>query len=211
MSSTPDNAMTNVPPEEMPVARVYARAAWNLADREGKADELLEEYQALVTGLLDGEASIEKFFRAASVGREQRQAVLEKALAGRTSPLLYNFLITLNRHDRLGLTRAVFLALRELSDEAKGIVPVQVKSAAPLSDEDREEVKNIVRQRFQVEPRLHLEVQPSLLGGLWLRVGDVVLDRTLRTNLRKLRDSIRTRNVYEIQSGRDYFDSSGGN
>lgn len=211
MNSTSQDLPSTAAPDEMPVARVYAQAAWNLALREGRTDELLEEFQELVSGLLDRADSIEKFFRVASVGREQRQAVLEKALAGRTSPLLYNFLVTLNRHDRLGLTRAVFAALRELSDEEKGIVPVQVKSAVELSEEDQEELKNIVRQRFQIEPRLHLEVQPSLLGGLWLRVGDVVLDRTLRTNLRKLRDSIRTRNVYEIQSGRDYFDLASGN
>lgn len=200
-----------IDPEEMAVARVYAEAAWNLAVRENQSEELLEEYREVIGSLLDRDPAIEKFFRAASIGRVQRHSVLEKSFAGRTSPLLYNFLVTLNRHDRLGLARAVLAALQELSDRDKGIVPVHVRCAVELGDEDQEQLKSIVRRRFQIEPRLRLEIDPSLLGGLWVRVGDTVLDRTLLTNLRKLRDSIRTRNVYEIQSGRNYFDLASGN
>jgi F-type H+-transporting ATPase subunit delta len=206
-----DPRRRRIPPEELPVARVYAQAAWNLAVRDGAQEDFLAEYEEMVRSLLDGPDDFEKFFRAASIGRDARAAVLEKALLGKTSDLLYNFLLTLNRHDRLGLARAVGAALRELSDKANGLVAVEVRTATPLSPEKQAQTADLVRRRFHVEPRLEVHHDPAILGGLWVRVGDVVFDGTIRTNLRKLRDSLRMRNIYEIQSGRNFFDSPGRN
>lgn len=201
----------HVHPEELPIARVYAQAVWNIAHKDGKTEEFLAEYEDMVQSLLDTDENVEKFFRAASIGRDARAAVLDKAFKGKASPILYNFLKTLNSHDRLGLVRAVGVALRDLADKANGVVAVEVRSARPLSPDKQQQVEELIRRHFKVEPRLEMHHEPSWLGGLWVRVGDVVFDRTIKTNLRKLRDSIRMRNVYEIQSGRDYFDSPSGN
>ena len=201
----------NILPEDMPIALVYAEAVWNIAKRDNVLDDFVQEYDEFLSEIVDQDESTEKFLKTVTINRKARQEVLEKAFQGKVSDLLYNFLSTLNRHDRLGLVRACGQALHEIADKERGVVPVEVRSALPLSDEQRQNVENVIRQRFGVEPRLQTKIDKSLLGGLWIRVGDTVLDRTLKTNLRKLRDVIRTRNSYEIQSGRSYFDSPSGN
>lgn len=193
--------------EALPVARVYAEAAWNLAGKTDSAEEFVEEYDSFIRDLVDKNASFDRFLSIPTISRDQRQGVLERTLRGKMSDLLLNFLLTLNRHDRLGLVRACQDALHELLDGKKGAVTVQVRSAVPLSQDLQDAVEAVVREKFNVVPRLSLAVDPDLLGGLWIRVGDTILDRTLRTNLRKLRDLIETRSTYEIQSGRSYFDS----
>lgn len=198
-------------PEELPIARVYAEAAWNLATVDQAADEFIEEMDSLVRQVLDSDGMTERFFRAPSISQEDRKGFLDRVFEGRVSELMYNFLSTLNRHNRLGLLRACHAAIHELRDGKRGIVPIEVRSAVELSDEQKSEVEDLARKRFRIEPKLICHVDESLMGGLWIRVGDTVLDKTLKTNLRKLRDTMATRSSYEIQSGRSYFDSPAGN
>jgi F-type H+-transporting ATPase subunit delta len=197
--------------DELPVARVYAEAAWNLAAKDGRASDLLEEFQQIISEVVGSDSTVEKFLSSGTISRADRQVVLDKAFQGKVSDLAYHFLSTLNRHGRLGLLKAIGVALQEFSDRDKNVVEAEVRSAVPLNDSQKAEIESLVRSRFKVEPRLRLSVDQSLLGGLWIRVGDTVLDRTLKTNLRKLRDVIQARNSHEIQSGRSYFDSSSGN
>jgi F-type H+-transporting ATPase subunit delta len=197
--------------DELPVARVYAEAAWNLASKEGRAEDLLDEFRQILAEVVGSDSTVEKFLTSGTISRADRQVVLDKAFQGKVSDLAYHFLSTLNKHGRLGLLKAIGVALQEFSDRDKNVVEAEVRSAVPLNDSQKAEIELLVRSRFKVEPRLRLSVDKSLLGGLWIRVGDTVLDRTLKTNLRKLRDVIQARNSHEIQSGRSYFDSSSGN
>ena len=197
--------------DELPVARVYAEAAWNLAAKEGRAEDLLDEFRQILAEVVGSDSTVEKFLTSGTISRTDRQVVLDKAFQGKVSDLAYHFLSTLNKHGRLGLLKAIGVALQEFSDRDKNVVEAEVRSAVPLNDSQKAEIELLVRSRFKVEPRLRLSVDKSLLGGLWIRVGDTVLDRTLKTNLRKLRDVIQARNSHEIQSGRSYFDSSSGN
>jgi F-type H+-transporting ATPase subunit delta len=197
--------------EQLPIARVYAEAVWNLAAKEGQSSQLIEEYNQMLDEVVSAGSDVEMFLQSATISRTDRQAVLDKAFQGKVSDLLYHFISTLNRHGRLGLVRPIGVALRELSDTHHAVVVAEVRSAVPLSDSQKAEVESLVRERFNGTPRLNLVVDPSLLGGLWIRVEDTVLDRTIKTNLRKLRDVIQARNSHEIQSGRSYFDSPSGN
>ena len=194
--------------EELKIARVYAHAAWNAADRQGAAKEFLEEFEEFATGVVAKQPELERFFKLDSVSQDQRQAFLEKVFKGRASDLLYSFLQTLNRHDRLSLVRSILVGLRELRDAAEKRVSVLVRSAVALTDKEKDSVAKSLGDKLKIKPRLVCEVDPDLLGGLWVKVGDVVLDRSVRSNLRQLRDNILTRSSHEIQSGRNSVDRS---
>ena len=197
--------------DELQVGRVYAKALWNLAVEREMAEALIEEYRSLVADVLDREPELEVFFSLGSLGQERRAEMLEHIFAGRASELLYDFLRTLNRHDRLGVLRAVGILLDEMWERSRGMVPVIVRTAKPLPTEQVETVRSMVAKRFGIKPDLKLETDPTLLGGLWLRVGDTVYDRSVRSNLVRLRDNILKRSSHEIQSGRDILDRSAGN
>lgn len=191
--------------DEMAVGRVYAQAAWNSAQKLGQLDDFLAEYRELLA-LLDQRPELEEFLGIGSLGTDHRQAFLQKVFQGRSSELLYNFLLTLNRHGRMGVLRAIGAALEELDDIRHQRIPVLVRSAVALDDQQLSSVADTLAKRFGMTPKIQAEVDPDLLGGLWVKVGDMVYDRSVRSNLQHLTESILTRSSHEIQSGRDYLD-----
>lgn len=196
--------------EELPVARVYADAVWEVAVRDGVVEDFIEEYDSLVADVLDKQSELEIFFSLGSINPDQRQAMVDHIFKDRASDLLYNFLKTLNAHDRLGLIRAVGVCLKERYDQSKGLVPVLIKTAVPLQEDQRQAVLKLLTDDFKIKPHLESETDPSLLGGIWLKVGDQVYDRSVRFNLKQLRGKILTRSSHEIQSGRNIVDRSTG-
>jgi F-type H+-transporting ATPase subunit delta len=188
------------------LARVYATALLDAAAKQG-ADPagLLEELDSLLDDVVRQDAQLAALFAGAAVGRHIRRVALEKAFGGRASPVFFHFLLVLNEHERLMLLPPIRAAAHDLENERHRRKPVQVWSAVPLTDAEKGRLADGVRQRFQFEPILKTHVDPALLGGLKLRIGDMQIDDTVRTRLDNIRSQIIARSSYEIQSRRDRF------
>jgi F-type H+-transporting ATPase subunit delta len=106
------------------------------------------------------------------------------------------------------LLPAILFELKRLRDERAGRLPVAVHVAVEPSQEQVEQIRQTVRERLRVEPVIEVKVDPDLLGGLLLRVGDWVFDGTVRSKLNEMRNQIIARSSHEIQSGRDRFSSA---
>lgn len=193
------------------VAKVYAEALLAAADKQGQADEVVEELEALVRDLFKSDPRTEAFFSSAAIGRKAKAEVIRKTFEGRASELFCNFLQVLNEHERLDLLRPILAAARDLRDQRARRIRIQVRSAVPLPDEQRERLLLELRQSFHLEPILEPQVDPDLLGGMVVKVGDWLYDGSVRTQLDNLRKQLIERSSYEIQSGRDRFCSDGGN
>ncbi len=187
------------------VARVYAEALLNAAAKAGRDTDVLRELEGLVGEVFARDPAIERFLGSAAVDRTRKAAVLRDAFAGRADDLLVNFLQVLNEHDRLDALRAVATVYRELYDERGGRMRVNVTSAVPLTDEQQDRLRHQLREQFRREPILHTRVDPDLLGGLVVQVGDWVWDASARTQLAEIRDQIIERSTHAIQSGRNRF------
>jgi F-type H+-transporting ATPase subunit delta len=187
------------------LARVYAEALLAAADQAGQAAQVMEATDSLIDDVFQNDPQLETLFSAAALGRNARREALEKAFAHRGGDVFYKFLMVLNEHERLDLLRPVRRALHELDDERRRRVKVHVFSAVPLPHEYGDRIAAAVRHRFGLEPVLVPHVDPSLLGGLKVRIGDRQLDATVRTRLDNLRNEILARSSYEIQSRRDHF------
>jgi F-type H+-transporting ATPase subunit delta len=187
------------------VARIYAEAFLNAAEKRGQATEMLEELETLVTEVLARDPAFELFLDSPAVSRERREVILRNVFADRADELFVNFLLVLNTHDRLGLLRAIAFAYRTLHDQRAGRVPVEVESAVSLTDEQQEQLRQQLRHSLQKEPVLHLRINPDLLGGLVVRVGDRVYDASVRARLDTIYHQLIKRSSYEIQSRRDHF------
>lgn len=187
---------------EFALARVYAQALWNLAEKEqGAQTEVSQELRSIVSDVLDREPALERFFSLGSIDDDHRQRFLDRVFRGRVSDLTYQFLVTLARRGRLGLLRAVSISLERIAKERAGKVEVLVKSARPLSAEQRTNLVNALIKSQGINPDPRFEVDQALLGGLWVRIGDRVFDRSVRTNLLQLKDNILARSSHEIQGG----------
>ena len=189
------------------VAQTYAEALLNAAQKQNQVRETLDDFDALVGHVFYGHPDLEKFLSSMAVGREAKDKVLRSSLAGRATDLLTNFLLVVNEHDRLGLLRSILAAYREEYERRTEQMRVHVRSAVPLPDDQRERLVSELRAAYNREPVLEMKVDPALLGGLEVRVGDHLFDGSVRTRIDTLRKQLIERSSHEIQSGRDRFSS----
>ena len=190
------------------LATIYAEALLNAAEQAGIVPQVLEEIDSLIDDVFKDDPRLEGLFAGAAVGRKARKEAIQNAFAGRACDPVYKFLLVLNDHDRLDLMRPVRRALHDLHHERARRLHVLVYSAVPLAEEFKTRVEGVVRERFQLEPILETYVDPALLGGLKIRIGDNVYDATIRTKIDNLRKQLIASSSHEIQSRRDRFSSA---
>jgi len=193
--------------DDQRVAKVYAAAFLNAAAKHAQPDSVLEELESLVEDLFRADPQLEMFFSSNAIGRRPKEALIRKVLGGRASDVFVNFLLVLNDHDRLDMLRPILSESRRLQEQRTGKIRVEVRSAVPLPDDQRERLMQQLRETFHREPLLEARVDPELLGGLVVQAGNWLYDASVRTQLEELRTQIIERSSHEIQSGRDRFSS----
>jgi F-type H+-transporting ATPase subunit delta len=189
---------------EQQVARVYATALLNEAWKRIRGQETLEELEGLLQ-LLQDRPDFAAYLNDPSVSRETRAGLLHKAFDGRISDLVVDFLMILNEHDRLGNLFPTVRAFRQMYEERQNRQRVQVRSAKPLAEEQMNRLLGELRQFMSREPVLETRIDPELIGGFVVKVGDWLYDASVRTQLQAIRNRVTERSSYEIQSGRDRF------
>jgi len=196
---------------ERQLARIYGEALLNAAEQQNAAQEVVAQMHELDIDLNRRDPYVRAFFTSGVIGKERRDNVIRAAFENSSHPLLFNCLLVLNDHDRLFLLRTIIEEIQKLDDLRRRHFRVQVKSAVPLADDQRQRLMNDLRKAFKLEPVLDQRIEPNLLGGMVLRVGDFVFDGSVRTQLVNLRKQLREMSSHEIQSGRDRFSVAAGN
>jgi F-type H+-transporting ATPase subunit delta len=190
------------------LAGVYAEALLNAAEARNCVPQVLAEIDSLIDDVFPGNRELGALITSGAVGRKTRKEVIDKAFSARASDVFYKFMLVLNDHERLDLFRPIRRALHELHDERARRLRVHMYSAIPLSDAEKTRIMKAVHDFFKLEPVLEAHVDPSLLGGLKVRIGDRVFDGTVRTSIEILRNKLIASSSHEIQSGRDRFSSA---
>jgi F-type H+-transporting ATPase subunit delta len=116
-----------------------------------------------------------------------------------------NFLKVVSRHGRLDCLKAVNRAAHEMYNEMRNRVAVFVRTAAPVTPELLEQIAQRLRTALKRDVEMHASVDPSLIGGLVVRVGDTVYDGSVTNRLRRLRDETVERTAQQIRQALDRF------
>jgi F-type H+-transporting ATPase subunit delta len=172
------------------VARRYARALFAIGVDKGSYEAFGRELAALAETYADApelrEALSNPVFRF-----DQRVAILDKLLPRvAPSPELRSFAQLLLDRRRIGALPAIARAYKEMVDEKLGRVQALVTSAKPLDPGTAASVQRALERRTGKKVVLESTVDPSLIGGIVARVGDLVFDGSLRTRLETLRSRI---------------------
>ena len=170
-------------------ARVYAESLLDTAAASKQTDQVVEELAEFIDGVLGAAPKFEAFL-VSGAARGRKAEVIRRAFGGRASDLFLNFLLVLNAHRRLDLLRGIRAVAAELHAERAGRLRVLVTSAVPLTDDQREGLRQGLRARYRKEPVLTARVEPDLLGGLVVRVGDWLYDASVRARLETVRQQI---------------------
>ena len=186
------------------IAAVYAEALLGVSG-EPAGTQRVEELGDFIVNVLDAHPQLETLLTSPRITQSEKLALLERAVLPHASPFFANFLKVLASRDRLELLRAIHVVSIEQLETQLGQRRVQVRAASQLSDDEVDQIRRVMQQKLTAEPVLHVEIDPSLIGGLIIQVGDTVYDSSLRNRLGQLHSRLRQRYVHEIQSGRDRF------
>jgi F-type H+-transporting ATPase subunit delta len=181
------------------VARIYAEALLAAADKRQQTQEVLEQLEELVRDVLARDSAFSLFLASAVLSREHKTEALRRAFEGKVNDVLYRFLLVLNDHDRLDILRETAVLMRDLYERRAGRMHVEVTSAIPLDDGQRERLYRELRDKFNREPIVHARIDPELLGGLMVKVDDWVYDASVRARLERIRNQLIEKGSY-VQS-----------
>lgn len=193
------------------LGQTYAQALYAAAQKAGQVEATVEQFESLIVDVLERQPAFEEVLTSGFVSHEEKATLLDRVLGKQAAPLVLNLLKVLAKNGRLNCLRAIGTALQEIHDEAQGKVRVAVTTAVPLEDAQAREIVVQMRQMLGKEPLLDKQINPDLLGGVVVRVGDVVYDGSVATQLNRVREQMINRSVHEIQSRRDRFSPAAGN
>ena len=173
--------------------RRYAEAAFEIALRDDNVERWLEQLDNAARIAADDE--VVDRLSDPSVPFDMRADALSSALGADLVPQLRNLLLLLMRRRRLAHAAGVAADFRRLYNRRAGIIEATATSAAPLADDEvralRERIAGLAGAGRQVD--LELAVDPSLLGGITVRLGDTLIDGSVRGRLERLRSQLAAR------------------
>ena len=172
------------------VSRRYARALFSIGVDRGSFEQLGKELDA-VAELWTGSPELREALANPVFKASEKRAVLQSLLP-RVAPTadVQRFVLLLLERRRLPAIGNIARAYREMADAHAGRVRAQVTSAQPLSPAETDRVRRSLEQRTGKKVILETAVDAGLIGGIVARVGDLVLDGSVRTQLASLRQRL---------------------
>ena len=170
------------------LARIYARSLFEVSEESGGRDGVMEVADELeqVCELVRSDASFREFLSSPLIESAARGDSLKAIFSGRISEVVFNFLMVLNAHDRLGHLEMIGVAMMQMVHEHWGRVEVDVTTAKPMDDAGRDAVVNELKKIIGKDPVIHSYVNPDLIGGATFRIGDQLIDGSVATQLKRL-------------------------
>lgn len=176
------------------VAQVYAQSLFELAEAQGgleKAGQIQAELVEFVD-LVRAEAQLEAFLDSRIISTHHKAESLRRMFGeGRIDDLLLRFLLVLNTKERLSHLRSIAAAMTRLHAERMGRIDVDVYTAEQATEEQLENIRQKIRETMGKDPVLTNHVDPSVIGGIRLRIGDRLIDATVASRLRQIRAALR--------------------
>lgn len=175
-----------MPNRSDPVARAYAAALVELGRDKRQLGAIYDDLKSVLT-LYDGDAYFRAFFTSPRLDRDVKWAALQKALAGRIGRPVMGLLKVLIAKGRESAFDNLVGQFERFKDEAENRIHAHVTVAAPLELAARDALRARLERASGRHVELHERVDPAVIGGASIRIGDRIIDRTLRTRLAALR------------------------
>ncbi len=170
------------------VARRYARAFFEVAREDNRYEEYYGELKRF-SALLDDNESLREFLANPVFDRADKKAVVESVLGKLTmSAMTASFLKLLVEKRRMEVLHEITESYRKLMDSALGRARVHVRTAFPLSGELSSSLRKGLEAMTGKKIEITMEEDPSLLGGVVVRIGDTLYDGSVKTQLNNMRN-----------------------
>jgi F-type H+-transporting ATPase subunit delta len=170
------------------IARVYARSLFEVAEEQGKLDVVREQLGAFADAL-DDSRELQTFLFSPYFSTEEKKEGLDKAVTD-VEPIVRNFFALLLENHRMPVVFRVRREYDRLWEEANKLLPVEITSAVELNPSVAQRIGDEIGRQTGRTVELTSTVDPDVIGGIVVRVGNSILDASIRNRLENLRKQV---------------------
>ena len=175
---------------DVTIARRYAQALFMAASRKDVVARIGQDLELVQSADRATDERLRLFLEAPQVPTDKKLAVIESVLRPFAHPLVVEFFKLLLAKKRLFRLRDVVVEFERLVEQHQGIVRARVTSAVPLNDAELNGLVASLEQGLSKKVKVDAHVDPAILGGLVVKVGDRIADRSVTTLLSELREQL---------------------
>lgn len=172
------------------IAKRYAYALFELAQELNKLDEI-EKDMRLVAETIEAHDEFRKIVEHRLIKKEVKKEIFKKIFTGRVSEQTMNMLMLVINKGREMYLKDIYEVFYQAYLEAKNIVEVDVTSALELTEEEVNLLENKLKKELGKDVKFNFHLDPELLGGVALKIGDRVIDGSVKTRLHMLEESLK--------------------
>jgi ATP synthase F1 delta subunit len=172
----------------MEEADVYARSLFEVAKEHDRLDAIREQLDQFAAALND-HRQMAVFFFSPYFSTEEKKNALKRSIED-ADPIFMNFLEALVERHRMPAVFRIRVAYEKLWDDENKRLPVQITSAVALGEKTVQSIGDRISEQTGQTVELSSSVDPDLIGGIVLRVGNVILDASIRNRLNQLRKTV---------------------
>lgn len=172
------------------VSKTYGEALFELAKEQNTLDAVQEEAVAILE-IFEQNEELVKLLNHPKISKEEKIAVIENIFKGRASDEMVGFLVLIVEKGRYNEIRQIFTYFLEQIKEFKRIGVAYVTSATPLTAEQQKKIEEkLLATTKYIQFEMHFDVDQSLIGGMVIRIGDRVVDSSIRTKLNQMTQTL---------------------
>jgi len=170
------------------IASVYARSLFEVAQEQGKLDDVRDQLGEFADAL-DSNQEMQVFFFSPYFSTQEKEEGLDKVVTD-AEPILQNFLKLLIEKHRMPAVFRVRRTFDRLWQEENKLLPVEITSAIELDKQTIKQIGDRIGEQTDQKIELSSRVEPDILGGIVVRVGNSIIDASIRTRLEQLRKQV---------------------
>ena len=189
------------------LGEVYANALIGAADADPttEAQAVVEELQAFVSEVLNKVDGLEKTLASRRVSHEVKESLLDKAIGTSASKVTLNFLKVVSKHERMDALRSISAAAHKQLNAQQGRIAVTVTTADAVDGTALENIQSKLEEKLGSKVDIQAKVDPTLIGGTVIRVGDTLYDGSVANRLKKIRSSAKENTIRQIRLETERF------
>ena len=173
------------------ISKTYAGALFELAVEENKEDELVKEATAILK-IFEEDVNFMKFMNHPQIDKEEKMKLIDSAFSGNASDDITGFIKVIVAKDRFGQITDIFKEFIHEIREYKGIGEAYVTTPMPLSEIQKSELTDkILATTSYKEIELKCAIDESLIGGMVVRIGDRIVDSSIKRQLVNLKAQLK--------------------
>jgi ATP synthase F1 delta subunit len=170
------------------IAQVYARALFEVASEHDLIDDVREQLTEFAQAVSDNR-ELAVFFFSPYFSSDEKKDGLKRAVTG-AEPVFMNFLEALIERHRMPAIFRIRARYQDLWEDARDLLPVEITSAVELDKSTVSSIGKRIGEQTKRTVELSSTVDPDILGGIVLRVGNLILDASIRNRLEQLRKQV---------------------